>query len=185
MVAISLRPRDSSALPSATEPARAGDPQLNTHVVVPNLVHADGQWSAPDGRHLFTWKMTGGALYRSALRAELAPLGLVWQVQHNGLSEVRDIPKPILRALSKRRADIEQAMEQRGTSSAAAAVKAALATRERKPDGSIAEDVLRTAWTEQLSMIEISDGEGGIRPAASSARAVQTSSAAPERPFLV
>ena len=113
--------------------SRAGDPQLHTHVVVPNLVHADGQWSAPDGRHLFTWKMTGGALYRSALRAELAPLGLAWQVRHNGLSELRDIPKPILRAFSKRRADIEQAMEQRGTSSAAAAVKAALATRERKP----------------------------------------------------
>ena len=37
--------------------------------------------------------MTGGALYRSALRAELAPLGLAWQVQHNGLSELRDIPK--------------------------------------------------------------------------------------------
>jgi conjugative relaxase-like TrwC/TraI family protein len=145
--------------------SRAGDPQLHTHVVVPNLVHADGQWSAPDGRHLYTWKMTGGALYRSALRAELAPLGLVWQVRHNGLSELRDIPKAILSAFSKRRADIEQAMEQRGTSSAAAAAKAALATRERKPAGSMAEDKLRAAWTEQLSMIEISDGEGGTRKA--------------------
>jgi len=145
--------------------SRAGDPQLHTHVVVPNLVHADGRWSAPDGRHLFTWKMTGGALYRSALRAELAPLSLAWHVRHNGLSELRDIPKAILRAFSKRRADIEQAMEQRGTSSAAAAGKAALATRERKPAGTIAEDVLRTAWTEQLSMIEIPDGEGGTRPA--------------------
>ena len=145
--------------------SRAGDPQLHTHVVVPNLVRADGQWSAPDGRHLFTWKMTGGALYRSALRAELAPLGLAWQVQHNSLSELRDIPRPILRAFSKRRADIEQAMEQRGTSSAAAAAKAALATRERKPAGSFGEDVLRTAWTEQLSTIEVPDGQGGTRPA--------------------
>jgi conjugative relaxase-like TrwC/TraI family protein len=145
--------------------SRAGDPQLHTHVVVPNLVHADGQWSAPDGRHLFTWKMTGGALYRSALRAELAPLGLAWQVRHNGLSELRDIPKSIPRAFSKRRADIEQAMEQRGTSSAGAAAKAALATRERKPAGCIAEDVLRSAWTEQLSMIGIPDGEGATRTA--------------------
>jgi conjugative relaxase-like TrwC/TraI family protein len=143
--------------------SRASDPQLHTHVVVPNLVHADGRWSAPDGRHLFTWKMTGGALYRSALRSELEPLGLAWQVRHNGLSELRDIPEPILRAFSKRRHDIEQAMDQRGTSSAAAAVKAALATRDRKPAGSIAEDVLRTAWTEQLSMIEIPDAEGGTR----------------------
>ena len=34
--------------------SRAGDPQLHTHVVVPNLVQgADGRWSAPDGRQLY------------------------------------------------------------------------------------------------------------------------------------
>ena len=56
--------------------SRAGDPQLHTHVVVPNLVQgADGRWSAPDGRHLYTWQKTAGTLYQSALRAELAPLG--------------------------------------------------------------------------------------------------------------
>jgi conjugative relaxase-like TrwC/TraI family protein len=146
--------------------SRAGDPQLHTHVVVPNLVlGGDGHWSAPDGRHLFTWKMTGGALYRSALRTELAPLGLRWQVQRNGLSELRDIPKAILRAFSRRRADIEQAMEQRGLTSAAAAAKVALVTRERKPTVSIAGDVLRDGWAEQLSAIELPDDAGGTRPA--------------------
>ncbi len=56
--------------------SRAGDPQLHTVVVVPNLVQgADGRWSAPDGRHLYTWQKTAGTLYQSALRAELAPLG--------------------------------------------------------------------------------------------------------------
>ena len=146
--------------------SRAGDPQLHTHVVVPNLVRGvDGQWSAPDGRHLFTWKMTGGALYRSALRAELAPLGLRWQVQRNGLSELADVPKTVLRAFSRRRADIEHAMEQRGTTSAAAAAKVALVTRERKPTVSIAGDVLRDGWDEQLSAIELPDGAGGTRPA--------------------
>jgi len=146
--------------------SRAGDPQLHTHVVVPNLVRGvDGQWSAPDGRHLFTWKMTGGALYRSALRTELAPLGLRWQVQRNGLSELADVPKAILRAFSRRRADIEQAMEQRGSTSAAAAAKVALVTRERKPTVSIAGDVLRDGWVEQLSAIELPDGAGGTRPA--------------------
>ena len=146
--------------------SRAGDPQLHTHVVVPNLARGvDGQWSAPDGRHLFTWKMTGWALYRSALRAELAPLGLRWQVQRNGLSELADVPKAILRAFSRRRADIEQAMEQRGSTSAAAAAKVALVTRERKPTVSIAGDVLRNGWVEQLSAIELPDGAGGARPA--------------------
>ncbi|MHB1486244.1 MAG: MobF family relaxase [Acidimicrobiales bacterium] len=83
--------------------SRAGDPQLHTHVVVPNLVEgADGKWSAPDGRHLYSWKITAGTLYRSALRAELAPLGLAWNVRRNGLSEPAGIPKRILRAFSTR-----------------------------------------------------------------------------------
>ena len=62
--------------------------------------------------------MAAGALYRSALRAELAPLGLAWDIRRNGLSEVRDIPKAVLRAFSKRRVDIEAAMDARGTASA-------------------------------------------------------------------
>ena len=88
--------------------SRAGDPQLHTHVVVPNLVQAaDGRWSAPDGRHLFAWKMTAGALYRSALRAELAPLGLAWDIRRNGLSELRgrpeDDPQGLLEAPGRHR----------------------------------------------------------------------------------
>ena len=94
---------------------RAGDPQLHTHVVVPNLVKgSDGRWSAPDGRQLFAWAKTAGTMYQSALRAELAPLGLAWQLRRNGLGELRDIPKAILRAFSKRRADIEAAMDANG-----------------------------------------------------------------------
>ncbi len=146
--------------------SRAGDPQLHTHVVVPNLVQGtDGRWSAPDGRHLFTWKMTGGTLYRSALRAELAPLGLAWDIRRNGLSELRDEPRAVLRAFSKRRTDIEAAMEERGSTSAIAAANAALATRARKPGEVISADVLRARWLEQLGDIELPDGEGGTRRA--------------------
>jgi conjugative relaxase-like TrwC/TraI family protein len=146
--------------------SRAGDPQLHTHVVVPNLVRgADDRWSAPDGRHLYQWQKVAGTLYQSALRAELTPLGLAWDVRRNGLSEVRDIPKTILRAFSKRRADIEQAMEQRGTTSSAGAAKAALATRPRKPASGLGADVLREGWAEQLATIDLPDGAGGTRPA--------------------
>ncbi len=146
--------------------SRAGDPQLHTHVVVPNLVHgADGQWSAPDGRHLYTWKRTAGTLYQSALRAELAPLGLAWHVRRNGLGELRDVPKTILRAFSKRRADIEAAMGQRGFTSSKAAEKSALATRQRKPAGTMPADLLREGWSQQLAEIELSDRQGGTRRA--------------------
>lgn len=146
--------------------SRAGDPQLHTHVVVPNLIQAsDGRWSAPDGRHLFAWKMTAGTLYRSALRAELAPLGLAWELRRNGLSELRDVPKPILRAFSKRRADIEAAMQVRGTTSQRAAETAALDTRARKPTSSTRVDILRQAWAEQLGAIELANEAGGVRAA--------------------
>jgi conjugative relaxase-like TrwC/TraI family protein len=144
--------------------SRAGDPQLHTHVVVPNLVEgADGRWSAPDGRHLFTWKMTAGALYRSALRAELAPLGLAWDVRRNGLSELRDVPKTVLRAFSKRRVDIEVAMDARGATSQKAAETAALDTRERKPTCGTGVDVMREDWSEQLATVDLPDGAGGMR----------------------
>jgi conjugative relaxase-like TrwC/TraI family protein len=146
--------------------SRAGDPQLHTHVVVPNLVQgADGRWSAPDGRHLYTWQKTAGTLYQSALRAELAPLGLRWQVRRNGLGELADIPKNILRAFSKRRADIEAAMDERGVTSSSAAETAALATRARKPDETAHLDLLGEGWTAQLAEIPYPDGEGGHRPA--------------------
>ena len=146
--------------------SRAGDPQLHTHVVVPNLVQgADGRWSAPDGRHLFTWKMTAGTLYRSALRAELSPLGLAWDIRRNGLSELRDVPKAVLRAFSKRRVDIEAAMGARGATSQKAAETAALDTRERKPAVGTGVDVLREGWVEQLARIDLPDGAGDLRPA--------------------
>jgi conjugative relaxase-like TrwC/TraI family protein len=146
--------------------SRAGDPQLHTHVVVPNLVQGvDGRWSAPDGRHLYTWKMTAGTLYRSALRAELASLGLAWEVRRNGLSELRDVPNAVLRAFSKRRVDIETAMEVRGTSSQKSAETAALDSRERKPAGGTEVDVLRVDWEEELSAIQLYHGIRSSRPA--------------------
>lgn len=146
--------------------SRAGDPQLHTHVVVPNLVQgSDGCWSAPDGRHLFTWKMTAGTLYRSSLRAELAPLGLAWDIGRNGLSELRDVPKAVLRAFSKRRVDIEAAMDARGATSQRAAETAALDTRERKPTDSARVDILREEWMEQLAAIDLPDGAGDTRRA--------------------
>ena len=146
--------------------SRAGDPQLHTHVVVPNLVEgADGRWSAPDGRQLYLWQKAAGTLYRSALRAELAPLGLAWDFRRNGLSELRDVPKAILRAFSKRRADIETAMEIRGTTSQKAAETATLDTRPPKPVGDAQIDGLPEVWLEQLSTVELPAGDGGRRPA--------------------
>ena len=147
--------------------SRAGDPQLHTHVVVPNLVQgADGRWSAPDGRHLYTWKKTAGTLYQSALRAELRPLGLAWQVRRNGLGELRDIPEDRSCGhsrsggrTSRRRwssgGDLGQSGRERRAGHSEAEARLGARRRRRCDEG----------WTEQLAAIELPDGEVGTRPA--------------------
>ena len=102
--------------------SRDGDPQLHTHVLIPNVVlGTDGRWSAPDARQLYLWQKAATAMYQSALRAELTPLGVSWSVRRNGLGELSDIPRTVLRAFSKRRVDIEAALEKTGFESQRAA----------------------------------------------------------------
>ena len=147
--------------------SRAGDPQLHTHVLIPNVVAGlDGRWSAPDARQLYLWQKAATAMYHSALRADLAPLGLSWNVGRNSLGELSDIPRPILRAFSKRRVDIEASLEEMGLRSQRAAEVAALATRGPK-SAHVAPDVLRQGWTEQVLDIEVRDETGTSRPATS------------------
>ena len=124
--------------------SRDGDPQLHTHVLIPNVVRGtDGRWSAPDARQLYLWQKAATAMYQSALRAELAPLGVSWSVRRNGLGELSDIPRTVLRAFSKRRVEIEAALEETGFESQRAAEVAALATRRHKPGHLEHSDVLR------------------------------------------
>ena len=100
--------------------SRLGDPQLHTHVLVANLVQgADGNWSAPDGRSLYHHSRTAGFLYQAALRAELTErLGLVWGPVRQGLAEPVAFRPEVLRHFSRRRAEIETAMQDAGSASA-------------------------------------------------------------------
>ncbi len=147
--------------------SRDGDPQLHTHVLIPNVVRGtDGRWSAPDARQLYLWQKAATAMYQSALRAELAPLGVSWSVRRNGLGELSDIPKGIPRAFSKRRVDIEAALEKTGFESQRAAEVAALATRPHKPGHLEPSDVLRRRWATELAAVTVADGTEGPRPGA-------------------
>jgi conjugative relaxase-like TrwC/TraI family protein len=147
--------------------SRAGDPQLHTHVLIPNVARgADGRWSAPDARQLYLWQKAATAMYQSALRAELAPLGVSWSVRRNGLGELSDIPKTVLRAFSKRRVDIEAALEKTGFESQRAAEVVALATRQHKPGHLEHSHVLRQRWATELAAVILTDETGGPRPGA-------------------
>ena len=127
--------------------SRAGDPQLHTHLVVPNLLRgADGRWSAIDSRTVHRHALTASYLYHAVLRGELtARLGVAWTTPEKGIAEIVGIPPELLTMFSTRREQIERAMDERGVSGPEAAQAACLATRPAKPpsepDGTAARPV--------------------------------------------
>jgi conjugative relaxase-like TrwC/TraI family protein len=139
--------------------SRVGDPQLHTHAVVANLGRGpDGRWSALDGRRLYAQARTASFIYHAVLRCELTrELGVEWTVMRRGIAEVAGIPRPVLRAFSRRRAEIEAELERHGTSGPAASEAAAFATRRRK-DRSIGPDQLAGEWRERAADLGFDQG---------------------------
>lgn len=127
--------------------SRAGDPLLHTHVLVANLIHGDdGKWSALDGRLLYSHAKTAGYLYQAQLRKEISRrLGVEWTQVRNGTAEIEGIPRAAIDEFSRRRAEIEIRMEQRGERSARAAQVATLDTRRAKDHG-VRPEGLQPEW---------------------------------------
>lgn len=134
--------------------SRAGDPQLHTHVLIANLVHGtDGKWSALDTRAIYQHAKTAGYLYEARLRARLTErLGVDWTPVRNGIADIEGVPKDVLRAFSRRRAEIEEELLRRGQSSAAAARMATLSTRQRKDYGVMPEQ-LAGEWRQRAERL--------------------------------
>ena len=130
--------------------SRAGDPQLHTHVLVANMTRGpDGRWTALDGRRLYAHAKTGGYLYQAQLRAELVRrLGLRFTPVRRGVGEIDGLPKPLLKAFSQRRTEIEVELERRGETSAAAAQVATLHSRQAKEYG-VSGDTLYERWQQR------------------------------------
>ena len=95
-----------------------GDPQLHTHAVVANLGKGpDGRWSTLDGRRIHAQARTASFVYQAVLRSELSPeLGVEWTPVRRGIAEIAGVPAPVLRAFSRRRAEIEAGLARHGTS---------------------------------------------------------------------
>src|SRR3954452_24477440 len=134
--------------------SRAGGPQLHTHVLVANSVlGADGLWSTLDVRRIYAHAKTAGYLYEARLRSLLThQLGVEWGPVRNGIAEIDGVPPTVLRAFSRRRADIEAELERRGATSAAAAQVAALHTRRSK-DYRVTPERLVPEWRERAAQL--------------------------------
>ena len=104
---------------------------------------ADGRWSALDGRRIYAHAQDRRLPLRGAAPGELTrELGVEWTPVRNGIADVAGVPPAVLRAFSRRRAEIEAEIERRGTSGAAAAQVATLATR-RGEDYRVTPDAAR------------------------------------------
>lgn len=127
--------------------SRAGDPLLHTHVLVSNLgLCPDGQWRTLDSPRLYTHAKTAGYLYQAALREHLTRrLGVEWTAVRNGTAEIAGVPREVITAFSRRRAQILHQMAKRGTRSAKAAQAATLDTRQPK-DPTAEPTALRQQW---------------------------------------
>jgi conjugative relaxase-like TrwC/TraI family protein len=138
--------------------SRCGDPQLHTHVVVPNVVQGvDGRWGAWDTSEAYRQATTGGYIYQAVLRGELTRrLGVQWGPVRRGVAEIEGVPAELRRLFSQRRQAIEEHLDERGQSGPRAAQVATLETRRAKRPQS--DDELRKSWAARAT-------EAGFRPA--------------------
>jgi Ti-type conjugative transfer relaxase TraA len=126
--------------------SRELDPQIHTHLMLQNLgLREDGTWGALNEKELFEWKLALGAVYRAELASELAK-GLGFDIEADReYFRLAGIPKELEEEFSKRRAQIEAALAERGFSGGKASEVATLDTRKGKEV--LDADVLRDQWT--------------------------------------
>jgi len=95
--------------------SRALDPQLHTHVVIPNRVQSpDGRWLALDARLIKLDQRTLSGLYHATLRAELtASLGVRWEQPERGIAEIADVPEGLRGEFSTRTAGVLARVEEK------------------------------------------------------------------------
>lgn len=128
--------------------SRAQDPHLHTHVIVANMTRSpsDGEWRALDGEAILkTYRLAAGYLYEAHLRLELSrTLGVEWQEPEKGWAELEGVPRSVIDAFSRRRAQVVERLAEQATSGFYAARVAAVATREPKEEVDLPR--LREEW---------------------------------------
>lgn len=114
--------------------SRAEDPELHTHCVVMNKTIFDDKQYTIFGKKLYNVKMIYGAEYRARLATELQQLGYKINItdKDKGLFEIAGFKDEVLREFSKRRAEIENYLEENNLSGSQASEQATLKTRKAK-----------------------------------------------------
>jgi len=146
--------------------SRAGDPQLHTHCVVPNVVcRADGSYASIDGAVVYTWAKAAGSVYQEQLRRILSDeLGVEWGPDRNGCREMVGFTADQLRTFSKRTSQIDTYLERSGGVYSTAVERmradhlASLATRAVK-DPTLSPERLRGRWADEAAAVGLDGSE--------------------------
>ena len=168
----------------ADRTSRAGDPQLHTHCLIPNIVRrADGQCVAFDANPLHVWAKATGTVFLNELERILTErLGVEWGPDRNGSRELIGFSREQLRAFSKRTTAIEAHLEAAGEmafDSKAQRMRAddhaSITTRASK-DRDLTPERLRDRWHDEATAVGTAAGHRhgrsrGRSPAGTSDRA--------------
>ena len=131
------------------ETSREQDPQLHTHALVLNLTRrSDGAWRALRNDEIVKATKYLGAVYRAELAAELQDLGYGLRHGREGTFELAHMERAQVVAFSRRTAQIERMMAQKGLTPENATPEqkqhVKLTTRPRK--GSVDRQALFAEW---------------------------------------
>ena len=120
------------------------DCQLHSHAMLQNLLQRmDGTFGTIEPKQIYEWKLALGAMYRAGLAGNLKELGFGIEADRD-YCRLAGIPKELEEEFSKRRAEIEAALREKGFFGGKAAEVAALDTRRAKEVLDPA--VLREQW---------------------------------------
>jgi len=148
--------------------SRAGDPQLHTHCLIPNVVRrADGVHVAFDANPLHVWGKAAGTVFLNQLERNLtSQLGVAWGPERNGCREIVGFSREQLRAFSKRTVAIETHLEAAGelafdsnADRMRADDRASRVTRDRK-DKTLTPERLRDRWQAEAEAVGLHPGAG-------------------------
>jgi conjugative relaxase-like TrwC/TraI family protein len=110
-------PTDGFAIATFTHrTSRAGDPQLHTHCLIPNVVRReDGVHVAFDANPLHVWAKPTVSVFQNELARVLTErLGVEWGPERRGTRELVGFTRDQLRTFSKRTAAIETHLDAAG-----------------------------------------------------------------------
>src|ERR1017187_7745266 len=113
--------------------SRAGDPQLHSHVVVPNFcVRSDGTVGTIESREFYEHKLTAGALYQAELASRMKGLGYAIEAGEKGTFRLKNVSPELEKVFSKRGEEIDRVAAEQGIQTYAGTRGVVIATRPPK-----------------------------------------------------